>query len=96
MKRLSFLLALLPGAALAHSWYPYECCSDRDCFPMPVSDVRVTPAGYTLGDGTLVEYHEARPSPDGKFHICRRQDGKGPIIRLHKKPACFWAPIGAS
>lgn len=96
MKHWPFLLALLPGAALAHSWYPYECCSDRDCFPMPVSDVRITPAGYTLGDGTLVEYHEARPSPDGQFHICRRQDGKGPIIRMHKKPACFWAPIGAS
>ena len=39
---------------------------------------------------------EARPSPDDQFHICRRQDGKGPIIRMHTKPACFWAPIGAA
>jgi hypothetical protein len=97
MKRVSaFLLASLPGLALAHSWYPYECCSDRDCFPVPVAEVRVTPAGYSLQDGTLVEYSEARPSPDDKFHICRRQDGKGALIRIHKKPACFWAPIGAS
>lgn len=86
----------LPGVALAHSWYPFECCSDRDCFPVAVEDVRISPVGYTLTDGTLIEYAEARPSPDGRFHICRRQDGKGPIIRLHKKPACFWAPIGAS
>lgn len=95
--KLGLLLAIaLPGAAMAHSWYPFECCSDRDCFPMPVSDVRITPAGYTLADGTEIDYAEARPSPDGRYHICRRQDGKGPIIRMHKKPACFWAPMGAS
>lgn len=30
-------LALLPwggGPVHAHSWYPYDCCSDRDCWPM--------------------------------------------------------------
>ncbi|MCA0404979.1 MAG: hypothetical protein LCH39_02360 [Proteobacteria bacterium] len=96
MKAGVFALLISTGAALAHSWYPFECCSDKDCFPMPISDVRVSPAGYTLHDGTLIEYHEARPSPDDRYHICRRNDGAGPIIRLHKKPACFWAPIGAS
>jgi hypothetical protein len=86
----------LTSSAFAHSWYPFECCSERDCFPVAVEDVRVTPAGYTLTDDTVIAYSETRPSPDGKFHVCRRQDGKGALIRLHNKPACFWAPVVGS
>lgn len=92
------LLALLAvfGHASAHSWYPYECCSQIDCFPVPASDVRVVPGGWTLSDGTHVKHHEARPSPDGQYHVCRTQNGKGDLIRLYSKPACFWAPIPGS
>ena len=96
MKRLFVAVLLLSGPAFAHSWYPLECCSERDCFPVPVSDVRVIKGGWQLHDGTIIEHAEARPSPDGRFHVCRRQDGKGPLIRMHKAPACFWAPINAS
>jgi hypothetical protein len=86
-------LALFTVPAFAHSWYPYECCSERDCFPVPVHDVRVVPGGWTLSDGTMVRQDEARPSPDGRFHVCRSQDGKGALIRMYSKPACFWAPV---
>lgn len=97
MRRYLVLLsATLPSIAAAHSWYPYECCSEKDCFPVSISEVKISPAGYTLADGTLIEFREARASPDEKFHVCRRQDGKGPLIRMHQKPACFWAPMGAS
>ena len=89
-------LASLTSAALAHSWYPIECCSERDCFPVAISDVSIVPAGWKLADGTLVQHHEARPSPDGKFHICRSQDGKGALIRMHSKPACFLAQVMGS
>jgi hypothetical protein len=82
--------------ALAHSWYPWECCSDRDCFPVEARDVRGVPGGWMLQDGTFIAFREARPSPDQNFHVCRREDGKGALIRLHEKPACFWAPVGAS
>lgn len=95
----SILLGLAlaaPGLALAHSWYPFECCSERDCFPVAVHDVKIVPAGWMLTDGTLVKHNEARPSPDGQFHICRSQDGKGSLIRMHSKPACFWAPVVSS
>ena len=27
------MLTVLPGRALAHSWYPIECCSANDCAP---------------------------------------------------------------
>lgn len=94
-------IVLLFGLAMAaplfaHSWYPWECCSDRDCAPVPAGKVKEVFGGWLLEDGTFIAYAEARVSPDKDFHVCRRQDGKGPLIRLDKKPACFWAPIGAS
>lgn len=82
--------------AIAHSWYPLSCCSEKDCFPVEESDVKVTREGYRLKDGTLIPYSAARPSPDGLYHVCRYQDGKGALIRLEGQPACFWAPMGAS
>lgn len=85
-------LLSLTSTALAHSWYPYECCSSRDCFAVEEQNVRTVPGGYALQDGTMIAYREARPSPDGKYHVCRRQDGTGALIRLPEKPACFWAP----
>lgn len=96
MKRLVALLVALPGTALAHSWYPYECCSERDCFPVSVQDVRSAPGGWNLPDGTFIAFSEARASPDQHFHVCRREDGKGALIRIWKKPACFWAPMGST
>lgn len=93
---IAFAVLCLAVPALAHSWYPYECCSERDCFPVPVKDVKVIKGGWMLHDGTVIEHAEARPSPDGRFHVCRHNDGKGGLIRLHEKPACFWAPIEGS
>ncbi|CAN1565421.1 hypothetical protein MCEMSEM23_02899 [Rhabdaerophilaceae bacterium] len=89
-------LVIMIVPAFAHSWYPIECCSEKDCFPVPISDVKLIKGGWQLQDGTVVEHAEARPSPDGRFHVCRRQDGKGPLIRMNKAPACFWAPVMGS
>lgn len=96
MKRLLVAAWLLPGVAWAHSWYPYDCCSEQDCFPVAVEQVRSIPGGWTLEDGTFIGFREARPSPDGQFHVCRYEEGKGKLIALPGKPKCFWAPIGAS
>ena len=86
---------LLAGPALAHGWYPFECCSDRDCYAVPKERVQVVPGGWII-DGFAVRHGEARPSPDGQFHICRTQDGKGDLIRQQGKPACAWAPVEGS
>lgn len=88
------LASVMP--AVAHSWYPHDCCSDRDCYPVPVSDVKTVPGGWLVEGKTFVGYADARPSPDGKFHICRYQDGKAGVIRPVNQPFCFWAPQGAS
>jgi len=90
-----FVAGWVNGAA-AHSWYPHECCSDRDCYPVPVKQIDMVSGGWLVEGRDFIPYAQARPSPDGQFHICRYEDGKGGLISQPGKPACFWAPMGAS
>jgi hypothetical protein len=91
----AFLMASFP--ALGHSFYPYECCSDVDCYPIAVEDVKATPKGWFITKERItIPYESARPSPDGRFHICRNELGKGTLITPSGQPPCFWAPEGAS
>lgn len=98
-------LVCLIGAkmAAAHSFYPWECCSDQDCWPMgDAADARepepsVTPSGWRLADGEIVAYAAARSSPDGRFHVCRKGGrADGAAIRPPGKAVCLWVPMGAS
>lgn len=102
---LSLVLALAAGAPdlRAHSWYPYDCCSDRDCWPMGQdSDARepdptVVPGGYRTHDGHFIPQRDTRPSRDGRFHICRSGgalDGKP--IRPSQRLACLFVPHPAT
>ena len=92
-------VAVAVTGARAHSFYPAECCSDRDCWPMgDASDARepepkATSKGWQLSDGSTVAYAAARPSPDGRFHVCR-QSGvlNGSVIRPEGRPVCLFAP----
>lgn len=93
---LIFLITLATGIlgvgishVSGHGWYEPECCSDRDCFPVP---------GKQLADGRYlflvldIEYlkteADIRPSRDENFHACQPP---------HKKePVCFYAPRAGS
>ncbi len=55
------LVLLLPTAALAHSWYPYECCSDRDCYPVALEQVKSTKAAGSFTMARLLAI--ATPAP---------------------------------
>lgn len=97
---LSALASCGPGpSAYAHGWYPYDCCSDRDCWPMGEDadarepDPQIVPGGYRLRDGTFVAQRDTRPSRDGRFHICR-QGGRasGEVIAPIDKPVCLFVP----
>lgn len=96
---LPFILAAI-ASALAHSFYPSECCSGQDCWPTgEEADAReadpvATPAGWRLQDGTVVAFDRTRKSPDGRFHVCRRggrHDGAF-IAEPASKIPCLWAP----
>jgi hypothetical protein len=92
-----------PAPARAHSWYPQDCCSDRDCWPMGTdADAREpdpTPekGGWVTHDGKFVPESETRPSKDGRFHICR-SDGTltGEVIWPSRAPFCLFVPRPSS
>lgn len=71
-------------------WYPYNCCHDRDCRPVPPESVRITGDGYVFEpNGELVPFSSAKPTPKeggGMYHVC--QYG----ARLDAKIICFFAP----
>ena len=59
------------------SWYPKQCCHDRDC--QPVTTVRPTPNGMWVttvsGQTVFVGDDETRrPSQDARWHICLGKD----------------------
>jgi hypothetical protein len=74
-----FICAILgwstPGQA--HSWYPHECCSDRDCSAVEPTTIKETAEGFhVLPRGDFVERGKERQSPDGAYHVCRYPSGK--------------------
>lgn len=72
----AYLWSSLPASA--HSWYDYQCCSDRDCEPIPPDAVNETEAGYEVNYFSkqgfqvhgFVPRAAARHSQDGRFHGC--------------------------
>jgi hypothetical protein len=78
--------------------YPWECCSDRDCWQMTTltePEPTPTPTGWKLRDGTIVPFAQVRPSPDGDWHVCRRGGTlSGEVITPSGGKTCLWAPGG--
>lgn len=71
MTRLALLFAMLPGIALAHEWYPNECCSSADCIAIRADQVTPEHKGWRIkATGEVMPYSTTRMSPDGQFHRC--------------------------
>lgn len=92
------LLALAPAAS-AHGWYPYDCCSDRDCWPMGEDadarepDPQIVPGGYRTHDGIFVAQRDTRPSRDGRFHhVCRYGGARESGVISTAKGVCLFVP----
>lgn len=78
----SLLFILSP--AFAHSWYPHECCHDKDCAEIADNRVRQDGAGGYIVDGKFpVHRSQVKTSPDGHYHACF----PNPDLLL-----CFFAP----
>lgn len=61
------------GVARGHSWYPPECCSDKDCAPLPANLIPKPLAGgdWLLTTGEIVPRSKVKWSPDGHYHLCQ-------------------------
>lgn len=67
----ALLLCAVP--AYGHSWYPHECCSDRDCAPLSETETPKPLDGgaWLLKSGEIVTREKVKWSPDGLYHLCR-------------------------
>lgn len=81
--------------AAAHSWYPKECCSNRDCAPADhmTTDARgdrivvVGARRVWIPDGLT-----AGSSPDGRVHICFRVVAGELDNSTFMVPICLFVP----
>jgi hypothetical protein len=83
-------LVLEASSALAHSWYPVSCCSERDCRPLVEEKgetVTESEGGWRLWDGRIIARGIAKLSPDRQFHLCETRT---------KTVLCFFAPPGGA
>lgn len=74
--------------------YPWACCSNLDCTPVPDSAISEGPDGYTIkSTGEVIAYADKRikDSPDGTFHWCAHRQGidAGRTICLYVPPRGF-------
>lgn len=74
----------LLGFYLAHSWYPSECCSDRDCHPVASGVVHQMRDGYEA-EGIFYPNALVRPSKDERYHAC--------FIPNTRRALCFFVPL---
>jgi hypothetical protein len=66
---------------LAHSWYPQECCHDKDCHPIPCAELTVTSNGDAMWKGVLYfSPSMLRDSLDGQCHVCVEEGLNASII----------------
>lgn len=96
------LIALAVVSARAHDWYPALCCSGKDCHPTGAAEGAREPAaqwtaeGWRLHDGKTFKHKDVQQSPDGLFHVCRRNgDPLGEVIHVDGKPCVFAPGLGS-
>jgi hypothetical protein len=73
--------------AMAHSFYPVECCSGYDCNMIDAKRVSLASGGYMVDSKFFVPQKDVRKSEDGDFHACFPQPNN---LR------CFFAPPNGS
>lgn len=91
----AWLLGALPlpsfvRPASAHSFYHYECCHDRDCWPLEPGQIRETPQGWViegLAEPIPYDWPKLKDSPDGRYHLCTTSGDTGGL------PLCLYRPI---
>lgn len=81
-----FWLTMAWGHDAPRGWaYGLECCSDRDCAPIPAKGITPMPDGsYLLPTGELVEKSKIKRSGDEEYHLCRSE--------VNQHIFCLYAP----
>jgi hypothetical protein len=88
------MMLLAAPAAVAHKWYPHECCHDEDC--SVVTELTFLADGSikirtATGFGVVPRGYTIRPSLDSKAHACLRQNGPD-VEHLGWVVVCLFLP----
>ena len=83
---------VMPSAAVAHEWYPRECCGNFDC--APVERVELLADGSQrltsrIGTTVVPESFPRGASPDNQMHIRMLRYSHLDGMR----PTCLFVPI---
>jgi hypothetical protein len=84
-------IVLLASTAIAHSWYPAECCTGDemygDCHPVPCESITEQADGLRWRD-VIFPRSATRLSRDQYCHVCVQlwDDGSPP------RPRCIFQP----
>lgn len=72
MRSVLVALALLASAhqAMAHDWYPANCCSGTDCHPVPCEAINEKANGAMSWNGWQYDKNQIKVSQDAQCHAC--------------------------
>ena len=83
---IAFISMFLTTSAMAHSWYDYDCCHDKDCAPI-LSEEMLPDGSYRIGTkvGTAIwrpgsPSTRIRPSQDEQEHACILQGTNQTVV----------------
>jgi hypothetical protein len=70
---------------LAHSWYPWACCHDQHCHPVPCETIKAHGLGLSW-NGVVFTQEMIKDSLDEQCHVCVDTVGK------YRYPYCVFVP----
>lgn len=74
-------------------WYPIECCSRYDCYPLMDGDVIEENGGFKIqSTGEWFPYKQIRGSGDAQFHRCSSLGNRSEPTLIKKDKACLFVP----
>lgn len=91
---LAAALMLFSGAATAHSWYPKECCHDKDCRPVPCAELSYRDKDVVWRKHIYFSGPMVKESKDGECHVCVNEGLTANIIPY--QPLCVFVPQATS
>lgn len=96
-----FFLFSFTSSVLAHSWYPWECCSDNDCAPIKEivvlenGDLKITITLKLKGEkGEVIGSYDTSAVFPKDFEQRTSKDGETHACIIAGKPKCLFIGAG--
>jgi hypothetical protein len=85
---------IIAAVMLAHSWYPRECCHEKDCLPVPCAELSYQDKDVVWRKHVYFSGRMIRESNDGNCHGCVEKGLNASTIPY--VPLCVFVPQATS